>query len=142
MNTIDYIYRFDPKNPSLKPSPPDAEGKESWGALAHTVPGYREALIDVAVCVNAAQAAFDLRLEVERAAKWEIEVMYGVFSLRNHQVSMPVDPQATIDPANVNLAYAPTNPREFNAIAVRMADLLKLADVKPNRTLENVANPE
>ena len=25
MNTIDYVYRFDPKNPSLKPSPPDAE---------------------------------------------------------------------------------------------------------------------
>src|SRR3954454_24558761 len=25
MNTIDYIYRFDPKNPSIKPPPPDAE---------------------------------------------------------------------------------------------------------------------
>ncbi len=25
MNTIDYIYRFDPKNPSMKPPPPDAE---------------------------------------------------------------------------------------------------------------------
>ena len=56
------------------------------------MPGYREALIDIAVCVNAAQAAFDLRQEVERAAKWEIEVLYGVFSLHNHQVSMPVNP--------------------------------------------------
>ena len=25
MNTIDYIYRFDPSNPSVKPPPPDAE---------------------------------------------------------------------------------------------------------------------
>ncbi len=25
MYTIDYIYRFDPKNPSVKPPPPDAE---------------------------------------------------------------------------------------------------------------------
>ena len=25
MNTIDYVYRFDPKNPSTKPPPPDAE---------------------------------------------------------------------------------------------------------------------
>ncbi len=25
MKTIDYVYRFDPKNPSTKPSPPDAE---------------------------------------------------------------------------------------------------------------------
>ncbi len=115
--------------------------KESWGVDARSIPGYREALIDIAVCVNAAQAAFDLRLEVERAAKWEIEVMYGVFSLHNHQVSMPVNPQAPVDDANVNLAYAPTNPREFNAIAVRMADLLKPVALLPERTLENVANP-
>ena len=68
--------------------------KESWGAEAASMPGYREALVDIAVCVNAAQAAFDLRLEVERAAKWEIEVLYGVLSLHNHQVSMPVNPRA------------------------------------------------
>jgi carbonic anhydrase len=101
--------------------------KESWGPDARDMPGYREALIDVAVCLNAAQAAFDLRLEVARAASWEIEVLYGVFSLHNHQVSMPVDPHAPIAPENVNLTYAPTNPKEFNALAVRMADLLKPA---------------
>jgi hypothetical protein len=82
--------------------------RDVWGLEASSMPGYREALIDIAVCVNAAQAAFDLRLEVERAAKWEIEVFYGVFSLHNHQVSMPVNPRAPIDPVNVNLAYAPT----------------------------------
>ena len=64
------------------------------GPSARDVPGYREALIDIAVCVNAAQAAFDLRQEVERSAKWEIEVLYAVFSLHNHQVSMPVNPHA------------------------------------------------
>ncbi len=68
--------------------------KQVWGPDARLVPGYREALIDIAVCVNAAQAAFDLRQEVERAAKWEIEVLYGVFSLHNHQVSMPVNPRS------------------------------------------------
>jgi carbonic anhydrase len=111
--------------------------KESWGPDAANIPGYREALIDIAVCVNAAQAAFDLWLEVERTAKWEIEVLYGVFSLHNHQVSMPVDPRAAIAPENVNLAYAPTNPREFYTIAVRMADLLKPTSIAPARTLEN-----
>ncbi len=54
---------------------------------------------------------------------------------------MPVDPRAAVDPANVNLAYAPTNPREFNAMAVRMADLLKPSVALPDRTLENVASP-
>ncbi len=105
--------------------------KEVWGPDARLIPGYREALIDIAVSVNAAQAAFDLRQEVERAAKWEIEVLYGVFSLHNHQVSMPVNPRAAVAPENVNLAYAPTNPREFNTMALQMAELLKPASLEP-----------
>jgi carbonic anhydrase len=113
--------------------------KDSWGPEAQSLPGFREALIDIAVCVNAAHAAFDIRLEVERAAKWEIDVLYGVFSLRNHQVSMPVDPRAPIDPNNVNLAYAPTNPREFSEMATRMADLLKPASREPADPGENPA---
>jgi carbonic anhydrase len=111
---------------------------EAWGPAARDIPGYRGSLIDIAVCVNAAQAAFDLRQEVERAAKWEIEVLYGVFSLHNHQVSMPVDPRSPISPEHVNLAYAPTNPREFHTIAVRMAELLTPASISPARTLENI----
>jgi carbonic anhydrase len=98
--------------------------KEVWGPAARELPGYREALIDIAVCVNAAQAAFDLRQEVERAAKSEIEVLYGVFSLHTHQVSMPVTPGGHESPDGVNLAYAPTNPKEFNSMALRMAELL------------------
>jgi carbonic anhydrase len=105
--------------------------KESWGPNARELPGYRQALIDVAICVNAAQAAFDLRQEVERAGSGEIEVLYAVFSLHNHQVSMPVDPRATVSPENVNLAHAPTNPEEFRTMAVRMADLLKPAEAGP-----------
>jgi carbonic anhydrase len=66
--------------------------KQVWGGGYRSQPGYREALIDVAVCVNAAHAAFDLRHEVERAGKPDIKVLYGVFSLRNNQISMPVDP--------------------------------------------------
>jgi carbonic anhydrase len=114
--------------------------KEVWGPDARDVPGYREALIDIAVCVNAAQSAFDLRQEVERAAKWEIEVLYGVFSLHNHQVSMPVNPRAPIEPANVNLAYAPTNPREFHSMATQMAELLKPKSGGPSGDRNDKAN--
>jgi carbonic anhydrase len=99
--------------------------KECWGPDARSIPGYREALIDIGVGLNAAQAAFDLRQEVERAAKREIQVLYGVFSLHTHQVSMPVDPRAPIAPESVNLAHAPTDPSEFHALAVAMARLLK-----------------
>lgn len=102
-----------------------ANGLESvWGPGARQMPGYREALIETAVSVNAAQAAFDLRLEVERAAKWEIEVLYAVFNLTTHQVCMPVDPHASPSDELVHLAYSPTNPRDFNALATRMAEIL------------------
>ena len=95
-----------------------------WGHNARQIPGYREALIETAVCLNAAQAAFDLRLEVERAAKWEIEVLYGVFNLATHQVCMPVDPSASLSDDTVHLAYAPTNPKEFSALASQIAEIL------------------
>ena len=95
-----------------------------WGPEARQMPGYREALIETAVAVNAAMAAFDLRHEVERAAKWDIEVVYGVFNLTNHQVNMPVNPNLPVSPEQVNLAFAPTNPREFTTLAIRMAEIL------------------
>jgi carbonic anhydrase len=98
---------------------------EVWGPDASEMPGYREALIESAVCINSAQAAFSLRQEVERNAHWEIEVLYGVHNIRNHQVCMPVDPAAPRSDENVHLAFAPTNPKEFHSLAIRMAEILR-----------------
>ena len=102
--------------------------KVVWGPEARSMPGYREALINSAVCINAAQSAFDLRQEAERAGKWEIEVLYGIFNLYNHQVTMLPNPRASHTPADVQLAYAPANPREFQALAIQMAEILKQED--------------
>ena len=88
------------------------------------MPGYREALIETAVCLNAAQAAFDLRQEVERAGKWEIEVLYGVYNLFTHKVSTPLQSSRSME-VLTNLAYAPTNPRDFNTLAVEVAKHLR-----------------
>ncbi|GAC1450558.1 MAG: hypothetical protein NVSMB9_35070 [Isosphaeraceae bacterium] len=99
--------------------------KEVWGPEARGLPGYREALIETAVCVNSAQAAFSLRQDVERNARREIEVLYGVYNIRNHQVCMPVDPSAPPSDQNVHLALAPTDPGEFHTLAVRMAEILR-----------------
>lgn len=96
---------------------------EVWGPKAREQPNYRDALINTAVAVNAAMSAFDLRLEVERAAKWEIEVMYGVFNLHNHQVSMPPDPMQPVADENVHLEYSPANPRDFRSLAIQMAEM-------------------
>lgn len=95
-----------------------------WGADARQRPGYREALIEIAVCLNAAQSAYNLHQEVERAGKWEIEVLYGVYNLYTHRVSTPLQSSHTVDVAT-HLAYAPTNPREFNQLAVEMAKHLQ-----------------
>ncbi len=98
--------------------------REVWGPGARDIAGYRDALIETAVCINAAQAAFDLRQDVERNAKWDIDVLYGVHNIRNHQVCMPVDPKAQRCDENVRLAHAPTNPNEFQHLAKQMAALL------------------
>jgi carbonic anhydrase len=106
-----------------------ANGLQSvWGRDAPTMPGYREALIEAAVCLNAAQAAFAVRQEVERSAKWEIEVLYGVHNIRNHQVCMPVNPTAPRSDQCVHLAQAPSHPREFRTLALQLAEILKPGD--------------
>jgi carbonic anhydrase len=76
------------------------------------------------VTLNAAQSAYDLRQEVERSGKWEIDVYYTVYNTRNHRVSMPFDPSGIEAPENVHLALAPTNPRDFTNLAVAIATSL------------------
>jgi carbonic anhydrase len=98
--------------------------KDVWGPHARSMPGHREALIDSAIAVNAAQTAFDLRQGVERAGQRGIEVLYAVYNTYTHQVCMPPDPAAAPRDETVRLAPAPTDPREFTALAVRMAHLL------------------
>ncbi len=99
--------------------------EEIWGPDARQQIGYRDALIETAVCLNAAHAAFALRQELELAGRWEIEVLYGVYNLYNHQVCMPNNPLAASTDENVRLAHAPSNPREFHALACQMAEILK-----------------
>ncbi len=115
--------------------------EEIWGHDARQMSGYRDALIETAVCLNAAQAAFALRQEVEMAGRWEIEVLYGVYNLYNHQVSMPNDPYTPLSDQNVRLAHAPSNPREFQALSHRMAEIL-LPGKGTSRLPEAVERPD
>jgi carbonic anhydrase len=108
--------------------------------LSNFSSGHLEDLIDVAVCANAAQTAFDLRQEVERAAKWEIEVLYDVCSLHNHQISMPVDPRVSVLSEIVNLTDAPTNPRQSHTLAVQIAEILKPKPEGPSGASESAGD--
>ncbi len=98
---------------------------EVWGVEARQQPGYRDALIETAVCLNAAQAAFALRQELELSGRWEVEVLYGVYNLHNHKVCMPNNPLAPATDENVRLAHAPANPKDFRSLALQMAEILR-----------------
>lgn len=93
-----------------------------WGVDFRQQAGFREALIDAAVGINAAQAAFDLRQEVERAGATEIEVLYGVYNLVTHQVSSPAHAGEAAGPAASQLDFAPTNHDEFHRLAIIAAE--------------------
>ena len=97
---------------------------EVWGPDAREMPGYRDALIEIAVTLNAAQSAYDLRLEVERAGKWEIEVLYSIYDTRTHRVNMAFDPANPHGPEGIHIAHAPTNPRDFANLALKIAQSL------------------
>jgi carbonic anhydrase len=117
-----------------------------WGPDARQSPFFRDALIETAVCLNAAQTAFALRQEIETDGHREIEVLYGVYNLFNHQVSMPNNPQAPPSDPNVRLARAPTDPSEFQTLARQMAEILRGGAASdpdlPYRTASGVANAD
>ncbi|MBS0208272.1 MAG: carbonic anhydrase [Planctomycetes bacterium] len=108
--------------------------KTVWGQNARNMPGYREALIQSAVCMNAAQTAYDLRLEVERSGKFDIEVLFGVFSFLSHHVSTPAYLRNYLSSggAATGLAYAMTNPRDFTVMSQKLAEEL-LVTMGPKR---------
>jgi carbonic anhydrase len=116
-----------------------------WGPGAPEMPGYRNALIETAVCLNAAQTAYNLHVEVERAGKWEIEVLFGCYNLFTHHVCMPPEPYARPSEQHTHLAVAPTNPREFNNLAIQMAEKFlpyarEASPPSPKQVVETAAN--
>lgn len=107
-----------------------AQGIEKvWGPEAARHPDYRRSLVESAVCLNAAHAAYHLYVEAERSWKGDIQVVYAVYNLNSHKVSMPpADFRFDADQMSevqTNLAYAPTHPREFDALAIQMAEMLR-----------------
>lgn len=94
--------------------------KSVWGPEAARMPGYREALIETAVYVNAAQAAYNLRLEVNKLGKTDIKVLYAVFDLATHRI-WTVPEHMSVATTDVKLADAPATLEDFEELAIRMA---------------------
>lgn len=99
--------------------------QEVWGTGSATMPGYRDALIESAVALNAAQSAFELQQAVDRAGKPRIDVLYGVHDIVTQVVTAPTAFDASPPADTPSLAPAPGDPAEFQTLAVRMAQSLK-----------------
>jgi hypothetical protein len=78
-------------------------------------PHYREALAELAVPLNAAMNAFQLRQELKTHETGGPEVVYGVFDLGTSRV---LGPPGTDD---VTLSPAPTTPAELAELGVQLA---------------------
>jgi carbonic anhydrase len=98
---------------------------EVWGRDAPKSPKYRDALIEISVCLNAAAAAHSIRVANEQKRHANVQVVYGVYDLRSHRVSMPPAGRSKRHEAPIRLADAPGNAAEFDELARELAARFK-----------------
>ena len=93
--------------------------EEFWGPGVAADPGYRDALVEVSVYLNAGMTAFQLREEVRPEESFGTRAVYGVFDLGTCRVIGPdLDPM-TDDTSK--LAAAPAHPDELVALGRQIA---------------------
>ncbi len=89
--------------------------EQAWGADVLEDPHYPAALAELAVSLNAAITAYQLRQELKTHETGGPEVVYGVFDLVSSQVFGPPNHDG------VALSPAPTTPTELVDIGVQLA---------------------
>ena len=105
--------------------------KDVWGPDARDMPGYREALIEIG---RLPQRRRNRRSTCGRKSsgtpngRSKFSTAYTTFApTRSACRSIPTRVRSD---ENVRLAHAPTNPMEFHALAVQMADMLKESNLR------------
>lgn len=89
--------------------------EQAHGADVHDDPNYRAALAELAVPLNAAMVAYQLRQELKTHETSGPEVVYGVFDLVSSRVAGPPDL------GEVALVPAPSAPGELVELGVQLA---------------------
>jgi carbonic anhydrase len=89
------------------------------GRDVHSHPNYRAALIDVAVYLNAAITAFDLRRELAAKSSPALAVHYGACDLQTMLVTSKPVTATTVDP---DLRSAPQGASEFVTLGNELAE--------------------
>jgi carbonic anhydrase len=87
-------------------------------------PNYRAALIEMAIYVNVAVTAFDLKREVRALENSDIRVVYGVYDLASLRIrSELVDPRNGSDTPRPFME-APEKAEDFRVVGLRLARLI------------------
>ena len=88
--------------------------EQVWGKEISEDPGYKAALAELAVYLNAGITAFQLRNELRPE---DPQVVYGVYDLASSHVGFPVEPNGY----ESALRLAPTNPDELVELGLSIA---------------------
>jgi len=96
--------------------------REAHGGTVSGRSGYRIALRNLAVYLNAAMTAFELRRELRMEGEKQLEVVFAVFDLasvtvRAHPAGMPGESPTP----KVTFAQPPSSAEDFGTLAVRWA---------------------
>ena len=95
------------------------------------LPGYRAALIECSVIINAALTACQLRSEFGDSSKG-LRVVFGVYDLASHLVQVPQSQDEEDEPA-ARLSDAPQGREEFRQFASRLANSAHITRLLLNR---------
>ena len=94
----------------------------AWSVLRRSVaknPGYRAALVEMAVYLNAAITAFDVSRELQAPKAERSQVVYGVFDLVSQRVRALPAMSATAGPA---FGEVPVGTERFGDLGIRLAE--------------------
>jgi carbonic anhydrase len=93
---------------------------EVYGYAVRKQPGYRSALIELSVIMNAALTAATVRQTFSSHLGPNLGVVYGVFNLQNHLIGLPGQDDAAGE-WQAGLWDVPQGAGEFGALALEMA---------------------
>jgi carbonic anhydrase len=87
-------------------------------------PGYRAALIETSVAINACVAAYALKLELESR---KCRVLFGTYDLASRYVGLALTPDGRKTPSGIGLFPAPVSDREVRRLATAVAASASIA---------------
>jgi carbonic anhydrase len=92
--------------------------KAVHGPQVTALPGYRAALVEISVALNACLAAFALKQELQTRS---CRVLFGTYDLASRLVRLPLAPDGRKEPSGIGLFPTPEGDRDLRRLAITVA---------------------